>query len=369
MKIKKSVCVLLCLAMLLCLLPSLSASRAFDGITFLVINNVLSRPMSADTMPVFIGKEVYIPYTALSTLTTVQYRYDLSQELLCFYDSNGYLAFDLANRRTYDEQGNEYEFSAQYINNTVYIPVNTTCEKFGLYHSVSMLSMLAPMVRIHEGELVASDLDFTSKLYSLLSTTYEYFIIHADLPLSYETYSPKKRAAYMAFYGDPSLYGSNILEVLQSSKAIFFLTSEEISQCGAFVRHANAKGHSVGIMLDSQSARSLSQQYTDANNALRLNCSLVSRTVSIKGGSQTLSDEQKAELLELGVRVWDFSADAQILDDDAMSSYASQGKAVVFAYDCNENTAQRLQKLLSTTSYSINPVYEWTSPVNRSGLK
>ena len=368
MKIKRSVCVLLCITMLLCLLPSLSASRAFDGISFLVINNVLSRPLSVDTMPAFIGQEVYIPYTALSTLTSIQYSYNPARERLSFSGNSGYLVFDLANQRTYDEQGKEYEFTAQYINNTIYIPVDTTCEKFGLYHSVSMLSMLAPMIRIHEGELVASDLDFTSRLYSLLSSTYEQFVEHAELPVSYKPYTPQKRLAYIAFYGDPSQYGSGILSSLQNSKAVFFLTAEEISASGAFLRRANAEGHSLGIMLDAQSGLSLTRQYTDANDALRLSCSLVSRVVSIKGGSESLNDEQKAELLALGARVWDFSADAKKLDDAAMSSFVSPNSAAVFAFDCNEYTSKRLKQLLSKTSYSIQPVYEWISPINRAGM-
>ncbi|MBO7274925.1 MAG: hypothetical protein J6V15_00980, partial [Clostridia bacterium] len=62
MKTKRAAAFLLCICLILCLLPSLSASRAFDGVAFLVVKNTLLRPLTAETMPVFLGKEVFVPY-------------------------------------------------------------------------------------------------------------------------------------------------------------------------------------------------------------------------------------------------------------------------------------------------------------------
>ncbi|MBO5973815.1 MAG: hypothetical protein J6Q16_03895, partial [Clostridia bacterium] len=204
MKTKRAAAFLLCVCLILCLLPSLSASRAFDGVAFLVVNNTLLRPLTAETMPVFLGKEVFVPYSVLDRLSSVKYKYEPHKEKLTLYNDEGFLVFDMALSRTYDDTGAEYEYGATYVNNTVYIPVDTTCEKFGLYHSVSILSLLAPMVRIHEGELVGSDVDFTARLYTLFNTTYKEFADSHPLPVSPKSYTPPQRAAYLAFYGDPA---------------------------------------------------------------------------------------------------------------------------------------------------------------------
>ena len=119
MKTKRAAAFLLCVCLILCLLPSLSASRAFDGVAFLVVNNTLLRPLTTETMPVFIGKEVFVPYSVLDRLSSVKYKYEPQKEKLTIYNEEGFLVFDLAGGRTYDETGAEYEFDAAYVERAV----------------------------------------------------------------------------------------------------------------------------------------------------------------------------------------------------------------------------------------------------------
>ena len=368
MKFKKLAAVALCVCMLVCILPLFSYSRAYDGVAFLVINNVLTRPLKSQTMPVFIGSEVYIPYSALDALSMVSYSFDPQKELLCVYNAGGYLTFDLASKRTYDEKGTLYPVSARYINDTVYIPVDTTCDKFGFYHSVSILSMLAPMVRIHEGELVGTDLDYTSRLYSLFSSTYNEFIDANDLPVDYTEYTPDKQTAYIIFYGAGTSDADRLMNALGSVKGCFMLTRDEIYSCGDFIRQAAANGHTIGFALDPKSDISLTQQYLDASFALELECGLVSRIATVTGGSDCLSDEQKAELDTLSLRIWDNTADADSLDDEELKSCIFSDSADVFAFVTNEQTHLRISLLTERDELSFAPVYEWTFPVNRAQI-
>ena len=319
-------------------------------------------------MPVFIGSEVYIPYTALDGLSMVTYSFDPAKELLCVYNAGGYLTFDLANKRTYDENSTVYPSYARYINDTVYIPVDTTCDKFGFYHSVSILSMLAPMVRIHEGELVGTDLDYTSRLYSLFTTTYNEFIDANDLPVDYAEYTPDTQTAYMIFYGAGASDAKALMEALGSLKACFMLTGDEILSCGDYVRQAAARGHSIGFALDPLSDISLTQQYNSANSALELECGLVSRIASVIGGSDSLTDEQAEELRALGLRIWDHTADAGSLDDDELKICKSSDCADVFAFVTNEQTPARISLLTERDELSFAPVFDWTFPINRAQI-
>ena len=66
MKLKKIISLALCGLMLICIIPLLSLSKASDDVVFLVVNNVVSRPLSASTMPIGVNKEVYVPYTTLA---------------------------------------------------------------------------------------------------------------------------------------------------------------------------------------------------------------------------------------------------------------------------------------------------------------
>ncbi|MBQ2866683.1 MAG: hypothetical protein IJE90_09240 [Clostridia bacterium] len=368
MKLKRIAAAAVCVCLLLCVLPLFSVSSAFEGVAFLVINNVVLRPMSADSMPAFIGKEVYIPYSALENFTTVSHQYDARREQLCIYNDSGYLMFDLANDTAYDEQGERVDFSALYLNGTVYIPVNTTCDKFGIYHSVSILSLLAPMVRIHEGELVATDIDFTSRLYSLFSSTYSEFVENNELPVEPIEYTPSIRAAYLAFCGDPALWTEDIIDSFSGVSACFFLTEQEIGANGGFVRQASASGHTVGFMLDPQSDITLTQQYRDANSALSMECSLVSRVVTIKGGSGSLTPDQLSELISLGVRIWDLSPCGTDMSINELLLYKSEGQAPVFAFEAGGQTAEFIVRFLEDTSYVFSPVYDWTRPVNYVGI-
>lgn len=360
MKTKRAAAFLLCVCLILCLLPSLSASRAFDGVAFLVVNNTLLRPLTAETMPVFLGKEVFVPYSVLDRLNSVKYKYEPQREKLTLYNEEGFLVFDLAGGRTYDETGAEYEFDAAYVNNTVYIPVDTTCEKFGLYHSVSILSLLAPMVRIHEGELIGSDIDFTARLYTLFSTTYEEFADSNSLPVSPEPYTPAQRAAYLAFYGDPA-QAEDLPEKLKMP-ACFLLTAEEITEGGGFVRRCAAEGHSIGFMLDPDGDSSLSAQYQAALDALRLRTGLISRIVSVKGGSSNLSDSQTEELVQLGVNLWD------ITDVSQEDWERSDGDIPVYGFAIDTQSAQNASDFVDRGGFVVSLICDWTPGLNEMGI-
>ena len=366
MKLKKIISLALCGLMLICIIPLLSLSKASDDVVFLVVNNVVSRPLSASTMPIGVNKEVYVPYTTLAGLKTVGCTYDTLSQQLIFYSGSLRLIFDLANNRTYDEQCTRYDYSAIYLNDTVYIPLNTFCTRFDLYYSVTSYSLLAPMVRIHEGELVGSDIEFTSQLYSLLKTTYEDYVSSDHEPVAPAPYVPKQRAAYMIFYGDAAGFGSKLLSEAPGINGAFFLTADEIYAGGALVRQCISEGHAIGIMLDPQASEDLGEQYAAANNALRMSTGRVSRIVGIKGGISALSSDQLDELDRLNVRIWDIEDTASSLS--SILNMASKSKtAPVIALPCTEQTVELIPRLLDgleQLGYHTSPIYEWTAPIN-----
>jgi len=175
---------------------------------------------------------------------------------------------------------------------------------------------------------------------------------------------PVRGWAYESFH----LYNITRDRPVPGVSACFFLTEQEIGANGGFVRRASASGHTVGFMLDPQSDITLTQQYRDANSALSMECSLVSRVVTIKGGSGSLTPDQLSELISLGVRIWDLSPCGTDMSINELLLYKSEGQAPVFVFEAGGQTAEFIVRFLEDTSYVFSPVYDWTRPVNYVGI-
>ncbi|MBQ7625223.1 MAG: hypothetical protein IJS65_08105, partial [Clostridia bacterium] len=333
----------LCAALILSFFISVSAPAAPD-VVFLAVNNTVLRPLSVDTIPIYVNGETYIPYSALSSLKTVKYYYNRTLNQVLVYDFWQRLTFDLAEGRTFDESGEYYDFYAIAKNGTVYLPLIVISTKFDFYISASHYSEYGALIRINEGDKIADDREYTESVNNLLKRVYDDYadslketVEPGEKTPAPPPEKPASRISYLMLRGDPKAYGERVLSSLGDLDAAFFLTAGQIRENGDFLRRLVSEGRTVGIYLSQSSETTLSEQLKDAERALREQTLTVSRFVCVDGGSAALSEEARDELTDAGVRLWDPNLEVTGLRSATIQNRASRiSTTVVFGLDITE---------------------------------
>ena len=150
----------LCLA-LLCPLPVSAADLYFTA-----TNDSLAQ-LTTDTMPLWSGGVLYVPYTVFDSRTNstgidlgVNASYSRSDSTVKLFTPRKFLVFDLNNGTCRDDlTGESYSARAIIRNGRPYLPVKTVCDFFGLTSSYSAISQ-AYLVRIKNDAVVLSDAKF-----------------------------------------------------------------------------------------------------------------------------------------------------------------------------------------------------------------
>lgn len=371
MKNRSVMCVLICFCLLLCLLPTYSNINAKNEVILVAINNTVIRPLSNSIMPLQIGESIYMPYEILSHLSTINYYYNPDIEQIFIFDSQRQITFDLSNHRAYDESGALYIEIAKHIDGRTYIPFDMVCKKFNIYCTLTNYTDIAPLLRINEGPLIASDEDFSRQLQFLLKTTYNDYISSGqiDIPIIPNepgTSLPTKKLGFLLFNG------INLPAVrAMSADAVFFLSAEDISNNGDVIRHAIAKGHEIGLYLDETSDISLAQQFRTLNEALRLQACAPAHLVTIKGGSENINTAEINELINCGARIWDahafFDPTSTTAIDDLLKQVKDSDSTIVISIPASEAALVLLPEVYSQfvkINLSLLGVEVWTTPIN-----
>ena len=147
--------VVLCLG-LLAPIPVSAADLYFTS-----INDNL-QPLTADTMPVWSGGTLYVPYSVFDPNSTgvrlgMECSYERTANTVTLYNLNKMLVFDLNAGTSYNElTGETYSGKAIIRNNRPYLPLGLVCDFFGLTYSYIAISQ-GYLVRIKSSAVVLSD--------------------------------------------------------------------------------------------------------------------------------------------------------------------------------------------------------------------
>jgi len=286
------------------------------------VNNRLLE-LKAETMPVKIKSQIYVPCSVFNSgeLGTYAY-YSRESKIATVTDGDKKLTFDMASGTTYDKNGRFYSFHAEYINNTAYLPVyyvvklvfkdiTYTYSRYESFH----------LVRLSRGEVLSEDEFIEGAKMPIQALLAQYYKSLAAAPTPTGTAAqPSARAytqaptptpgsptenedrsgvkVYLAFLG----LGEKTAELLDrldgyGYKACFFASAEQIRAYPDLVRRVCGTGHTLGITIGDSPA----EEYGEASRVL---LSAARTVVFMTAADKKLSEERLAEAEDLGLIVW-----------------------------------------------------------------
>lgn len=309
----------------------LAPAHAVGEVCFTAINDTLL-PLTADTMPVWSGGYLYVPYSVFSATTV-----DGKLELNCIYSRSNntasvyvlrqMLVFDLNEGTCYEQNsGEQFPSHAILRNGTVYLPVARVCDYFGLSYSY-LRTQYGYLLRIknlnpikennkawHSDE---SFIDAGGQQMSDLLRKYNASLRPdkepSATPVQPETPStsqepepdPTSITTYVAFRCDTAQAGQSIADTLEQAgvTALFFFPAEEIAIQGALIRRLLGSGHSVGLLAEGDSL----EQTQELLETGRLALEAVSHTRTYFA---LVPQAQQQQLQSEGWVCWDTGVDA-----------------------------------------------------------
>ena len=133
---KRRMLALVCaVVMLICSVPVRAITEA--DIYFTSVNDHLL-PLTADTMPTWVGNKIYVPATVFDSNSTntklgIYCRQSSTSNTVTLYTLNQTLVFDLIKGNAYDQNTKEpFSYRAVNRNGRIYLPVDGVCDFFGL---------------------------------------------------------------------------------------------------------------------------------------------------------------------------------------------------------------------------------------------
>lgn len=372
---KKSVGLMLALAMLVTLLNS---AQAAGNIYLTAINENLLE-LTSDTMPTWSGGVLYVPYTVFDSGYTgislgISSSYSRDAGTVTLYNLQQMIVFDL-NRGTCYDPLTEESLSGRAIlrNGRPYVPVSVVCGFFGLTYSVIDIDE-GYIVRIKSDAVVLSDTRYVDAAQnSIRSRLRDYYQANQSQltpgvlpPTSENTEEPEPDAVvpddpvdtdviptYLAFQCTDTQGLSEILNILdsRSQRAIFFFDAAGLEREDDLIFRILGSGHSIGLMAEGRSTSATRRLLAEASQALAqvaYSCTSVA----------LVPDSQREELEAEGWICWDETASAVPAQGIGASTHANRvinrisgSKARVYlTLDGSSETARVLPTLLSKLS-------------------
>lgn len=261
-----SACLLAIVMMLGLFIPPASAAELY----FTSINDHLA-PLTADTMPVWSGGALYVPYTVFDTATNgnndldLNCSYNRARGTFALFNLKRMLSFDLNTGECWNEMTQEpYSAKAILRNNIPYLSLARVCEFFSLEYSYTPIPTVSQgyLVRIKNDQVVLSDarfIDAASDFINRRLREYNQSLNPTPQPPSTPTVPSNEPedsshvSTYLAIRNEDSQGLTAMLDTLEntSTYALFLLTPEVISQNSQLVRRILGSGHSLGIWANS----------------------------------------------------------------------------------------------------------------------
>lgn len=251
------------------------SSAEGDEIYFTAANDNLNG-LDAATMPFYDKDQYYVHYKIFDDLSLgVYYTYNKENHTLTLFNRRNTLIFQLLLGYSYDNN-QQYRESAVSKNNTLYIPINFVCERFGL--DLQVIKTPVQVIRVvSDAEL--SQNEFKDKYYNRIVTEgKEYLGSGEEVSPSPDTtvrpgtspapsQEPKIPEVYLTFdcfltegiengHRDELIAGirdglKNLLDALkeQNTSATFFLSEDVIDSERDTVLRIVGMGHTIGLLI------------------------------------------------------------------------------------------------------------------------
>ncbi|MBR4099059.1 MAG: hypothetical protein IKK44_03635, partial [Clostridium sp.] len=362
MKLRRSLAVLLS-GVMLCILMIFPTSAA--EVCFTSINDNLL-PLTSNTMPVWSGGVLYVPYTAFDSGSTgidlgISCRRSDNGNKVSLFNLEKMISFDLNSSTCYNEVTDEpIPVQAIRRNGVPYLPAGTVCSFFGLRYSYTEVEGIGHLVRIKSADVVLSDRKFIEAASDLFSRRLREYnqslggstVQPSDPGPTMDSETPEdgaEVAVYLAFRCDETAGLDEILDTLDTRGqwGAFFFPADVLAEAGEVIDRIVASGHKIGLLAEGDTAQ-VTQTQLAAGRALleRLSC--------VRTAMALIPGDQVSDLEEQNWICWQETVSAIPAEGVSAASYASgvlrtlrrtSGTAYV-TLDGGENSARVLPALL-----------------------
>lgn len=277
----------LCLGLLL--IPA--ALAATSNPCFMAVEDTLL-PLESRYIPINIGGQYYVPYTALDQSVTglslgIFPIYNSSSRTLLIYTREKLLEFNLAAGTCSDRSG-ILQARAVSRDGQIYVPARFVAEYFGLSYS-SRTTTYGPMVRIKSASSRLDDTQFVGLAQMMMESRLQDWRraqgleVDAAVSPSAPTTEPTPSATptpdkpdksgvriYLAFRADRTDGLDSLLARLSTSQvqALFFFPAQGLAQYDEAVRSVLCAGHAVGLSVTGTTAAEIIEQAQAGNRVL-----------------------------------------------------------------------------------------------------
>lgn len=350
---KKIIALLLVLAFMLCLVPSVYA----QNVCFISANDTL---LELTYMPYIYKNVFYVPGGVFAEFD-MYYTYFQSQSTASLYSAETQLYFEMDTGRTYDGANITYNFSAIMRNGVVYLPLGFICDQFGLSYNYITGGGYGNIIRIKNGQEILSDSQFTDAARSLMRSRYTAYIGSQQTTPDYPGIEPTPslpegtgKQVYLCFEGMPS---DALLKMLGDYDvyAGFFMTPEEIRQDPDRVRKLTCLGHSAGVLCSQNAEQDFELGAELVFQAAMTKTLLVA---AVAGCEEQVRD--MAEERSLVYRQADVDAMALSTDEISQALSGAEKKSVVriVCGQWDREILTLLVKYLISNDYELRPMRE-----------
>lgn len=314
---KKRLCLLLALVMLLAVLPL--PVGAAPTVYFSAVNDTLLE-LSDDTMPLWSGSRLYVTYTgAWKSDLGISYSYNKNTKKAIFYHHQNVLVCDLEKNTVTDNDGGSYAGAPLERGGMVFVPIAALTEFFSLSYSYTKIDN-GYLVRIKNGDVVLTDERFIEAATAPMLQRYERYV-KAQEPVVETppevtpppTTERRSTAACLALQLTDAEAAERVLDALGTIEqlSLLYAGGEGFDNV---LRRAAGSGCALILVVDgSQGAEHALAEIAARNDALWAAASVKTRFVHLKGGDE----ETRAALEEEGWCCVSFAADVTGTTDSA----------------------------------------------------
>lgn len=277
------------LALFLCVVLLLPIPVSATDIYFTSINDNLL-PLTSETMPVWSGNLLYVPYTVFNSNYS-----GVSLGLYCNYSQNGntvslfnlrqMVVFYLNDNSARNEiTGETFSVRAIVRNGRPYLPLNFVCDFFGLSHSYSTMSQ-GYLVRIKNDAVVLSDAKFIDAAGDLINRRLKEYAQSLNptvddtpttpaTPTTPSTPDDDSTSAdvrtYLAFRCQNGDSITALLDTLDDRGvyALFLLPPQILEEESDLVRRILGTGHSIGLLAEGDNLAQTQTLLAQGNHLL-----------------------------------------------------------------------------------------------------
>ena len=347
----------------------LAAPARAETICFVALNDNIP-PISGDTIPIWSGGVLYVPYTIFDR--TLVNNVDLgvyvsrSSTSVTLWNMRQILVFDLVTGACWDDiSGEVFDYARAIVRNgRPYVPLQMVCDFFGLSCSYINLPQ-GDMVRIKSSDVGLNDAEFVDAAGDLINRRLREYsqsltpdptpAVPSDPPQTNLGDDPEEETStgfvstYLAFSCESGAGIGEILDTLDGRDvyALFLLTPQVIAEEGDLVRRILGTGHSLGILAQGTGLEQTRALLEEGNQLLEALVRTRTTVACVPEGQQTALERE-------GWICWEETLALAPGDTVGANTFASntlrrlegRTRSTYLTMEGGENTARVLSSLL-----------------------